>query len=1016
MKPATLMPDTPPASLDELRRHISAMAFVDEAEAVKDLLNHTTPYRTLWPSIHARAALLVDKLRNEGLGLSVEAFLQEYGLSSKEGVAVMCLAEALLRIPDRETANRLIESTFDGAQWEKHIGKSDSLYVNASSWGLLLTGKIMDFGDDEKHGAGALIRRLVHGTTEPVIREALKSAMRLIASQFVMGETIKETLKKAPSLQKKGYRFSYDMLGEGARSAAQAQRYFESYQQAIAAIAASLGKEKPSLYEAPSISIKLTALHPRYHLVKRERVMHELLPRLKTLVTQAMHAGICVAIDAEEATRLDLELELFEALFTAPEFSAYHGIGFVLQAYQKRAIHVIDFLAALTESTTKRIPIRLVKGAYWDSELKAAQLAGLEGYPVFTVKAHSDLSYLACAQKLLAQPQHFYPQFATHNALTVAAIEAIAQDKEYEFQKLYGMGDKLYESVTPAHPCRIYAPVGEHRDLLAYLIRRLLENGANSSFIHLLMNKHIGIDTILGNPIEESQRLLGQSTIALPDAIYGHDRRNSCGYDLGNLRQLEQLQQALAPYVQKMPAAPKDHSAQQVSDMLAAAQSAYGSWQHRSADERATMLERAADLLCEHEMELMGLCIREGGKTIPDAIAEIREAVDFCRYYAARTRELFAPRLLVGPTGESNSYHLHGRGVFVCISPWNFPLAIFVGQVAAALAAGNCVIAKPAEQTPAIAARAVGLMHEAGIPSDVLQLACGAGETVGHQLVSDARIAGVAFTGSTAVAKLIQRTLANNSGPIVPLIAETGGQNAMIIDSTALIEQAVDDMIHSAFGSAGQRCSALRVALVHADIADDLLTLLSGAMDELLLGDPANPATDMGPVIDEEAASALNTHIARMKTEAKLVHTVASPALPALGKPFVPPHVFELSSLRQLTHEVFGPVLHVLRYKPSQLDGLLADLNATGYGLTFGVHSRIPAFYDEVCSKVRAGNCYINRGMTGATVGVQPFGGDGLSGTGPKAGGPFTLLRYASERVITNNTAAIGGNIELLMR
>lgn len=1003
------------ASLETLRHDISSKAFADEATCMETLLEATRPYEALWPAIHDRAYRLIETLRAEGLGVSVEAFLQEYGLSSKEGVAVMCLAEALLRIPDSETANRLIDTTFDGTEWNRHLGQSDSLYVNASSWGLLLTGKMLQFGDESKQGVSALLGKLVHSASEPVIRTSLKAAMRLIASQFVMGETIESALKKAPASEKKGYRFSYDMLGEGARSALQAERYFESYLKAISAIGAALPKSPPSIFERPSISIKLTALHPRYSLAKRARVIQELLPRLKELVRHAMGAGICVAIDAEESTRLDIELELYEILFTDPEFSDYEGIGFVLQAYQKRAFYVIDFLQALAERTGKKMPLRLVKGAYWDSEVKAAHLAGLPNYPVFTVKAHSDVSYLACANKILQLPACFYPQFATHNALSVAAIEAIAGSTPYEFQKLFGMGNKLYESVTQDHACRIYAPIGEHQDLLAYLIRRLLENGANSSFIHLLMDKNIPIETVLGNPIEISKTMSLSKTLPLPDALYGDDRPNSAGYDLGNYEHLSALLARIEPHL-GLPAHMAEHTHAQANTAIASCHAAYETWRHVDAPARAQMLRKTADLLQEHEAEILGLCIREGGKTIPDAIAELREAIDFCRYYAARACELFSPRLLAGPTGESNEYHLHGRGVFACISPWNFPLAIFLGQVTAALAAGNCVIAKPAEQTPAIAALAVRLLHEAGFPADVVQLLHGAGETIGAAIVADERIAGVAFTGSTSVAKIIQRALAERAGPIVPLIAETGGQNAMIVDSTALIEQAVDDIVHSAFGSAGQRCSALRVLLVHADIADGLIELLKGAMAELTLGDPAQPETDIGPVIDGQAKAMLEAHINRMKQEATLLFACATPVASALSQPFVAPHAFEISSLALLQGEVFGPVLHVLRYIPDQLPGLISGLNATGYGLTFGIHTRIPSFASEMCGQIRAGNCYINRGMTGATVGVQPFGGDGLSGTGPKAGGPYTLLRYASERSISTNTAAIGGNIELLMR
>lgn len=999
--------------LDDMLDEISQRAFADEVVCMEQLLAEMAPYEAVWGDIRNHAYTMIEKLRREGMGLSVEAFLQEYGLSSKEGVAVMCLAEALLRIPDRDTADRLIESTFDGADWEAHLGRSDSLFVNASSWGLLLTGKMLNFDKERKEGAGLLLSRLVHNTSEPVIREALRTAMRLVAAQFVLGETIEKSLKKAASFEKKGYCFSYDMLGEGARTATQAEQYFESYRRAIREVGKS-SKKDAALYERPSVSIKLTALHPRYEWVNRERVVAELLLKLKVLVSEARAARICVAIDAEEAARLDLELEVFRALFLDPEFANFSGIGFVLQAYQKRAIHVIDFLTALSQEAGKRMPIRLVKGAYWDSEIKLAQAEGLDDYPVFTVKAHSDISYMACARKLLSCPEHFFPQFATHNAITIASIIKVAGDVPFEFQRLYGMGEKLYEDLAGQYPCRIYAPIGEHKDLLAYLIRRLLENGANSSFVHLIMDKNIAIEELLEDPIAGVRDSGGRAAIVPPKYIYRDDRLNSCGISFGNRVQVTELYEALR-IPREIPEI-SDATLEQVDEAIAKADAASDGWDLMTASKRAELLEATADRLEANAGEAIYLCVKEAKKTVDDAVAELREAIDFCRYYAVQTRQLFSkPTVMDGPTGESNVLQLHGRGVFACISPWNFPLAIFLGQVTAALAAGNTVLAKPAEQTPAIAAFAVRMLHEAGVPDDVVQLVPGSGSEAGSALVKDERVAGVAFTGSTVTGKRIQRMLAERDGPIVPLVAETGGQNAMMVDSTALLEQVVDDVVHSAFGSAGQRCSALRVLYIHEDIADTFISLLDGAMQELQVGDSADFATDVGPVIDEEAQQRLVAHIEDMKQEAMLLATTPLKDEVAKVDSFVAPYAFEIQSIKQLAKEHFGPILHVIRYHPSKLDEVIADINATGFGLTFGIHSRIPVFYEAVCERVRAGNLYVNRGMTGATVGVQPFGGEGLSGTGPKAGSPYTLLRYATEKTVTVNTAAIGGNIELLI-
>ncbi len=1001
--------------MNNLLDKISGYALADETEAVAHLLSELGDVEAAYPSIYAEARASVERLRKEGLGLSVEAFLQEYGLSSKEGVSVMCLAEALLRIPDRKTADKLIDSTFDGANWNDHLGKSSSFFVNASSWGLLLTGKALDYGVSDDGEPEGVFGKLVHGVSEPVVRSSLKAAMKIVASQFVMGEDTKEALKKAKSFEKQGYMFSYDMLGEGARSAAQAERYYASYKKAIEDVAKS-AKSGGHLFEMPSVSIKLTALHPRYEMAQNERVMTELLPKVRELVLLAKSKNIAVSIDAEEASRLDIELELYAALFQDEALADYEGLGFVLQAYQKRAIHVIDFLGDLSRKTGKRMPVRLVKGAYWDTEIKMAQVEGLEGYPVFTTKAHSDVAYLACAKKMLDKPEQFYPQFATHNALTIAAVRHMAKgaggEQPYEFQRLHGMGEKLYESVVDAAPCRIYAPIGEHKDLLAYLIRRLLENGANSSFVHVMMDKNVSIDKVLRDPIAESRKS-DASMLKLPKNLYGNHRVNSMGFDTGYRTQLAQLEAGRTQWNADSWKQPRPTSIAALDGMMATAKTAQTAWDKRPVAERRAILENAADAMENASAELMTLLAHEAGKTIGDAIAEVREAVDFLRYYGAKATELFHPQNLDGPTGEQNIYQLQGRGVFVCVSPWNFPFAIFMGQVAAALVAGNGVMAKPAEQTPKIALRAVEMLHEADIPEELLQLVFGDGANVGAALVAHPDVAGVAFTGSTNTARHINRALAAKDGAIVPLIAETGGQNCMMVGSSALLEQAVDDIVYSAFGSAGQRCSALRVLYVHEAIADNLITLIKGAMDELKLGNPYDVSTDIGPVIDQGAYDMLQNHASKLDTAdwaQKLHRCHPSKDVPLLFEP----RLYEIDDINRLQGEVFGPILHVIRYKGTEEYQVIDKINSTGYGLTFGIHTRIPDFYEKVVEGAHVGNAYINRSMTGAVVGVQPFGGEGLSGTGPKAGGPYYLLRFASEKVISTNTAAIGGNIELL--
>lgn len=1019
--------------------HISAHSFTDETEAVNTLLESLESTHPLEARIKQRAKKLARALREDGSGNGVEAFLHEYGLDTSEGIAVMCLAEALLRIPDSETADRLIRDKFEGTEWEKHLGKSESLFVNASSWGLLLTGKVVNFSRDN---AQNILKKLVGRTGEPVIRESLRAAMRFMGHTFVMGETIDKAIKNAKPEAKQGYTFSYDMLGEGARTEAQARGYLKAYSNSIQAIGKAAGSK--DMFAADSISIKLSALHPRYWYAQKDRVMAELLPRLAGLMKEAKQVGIMVAIDAEEATRLDIELELYAALLEEPELKDWNGVGFVVQAYQKRAPYVIDYLIGLAKKHDITIPVRLVKGAYWDTEIKLAQVMGLAGYPVFTQKEHTDICYVACAQKMLEAGDALYPQFATHNARTVASIIEMAGEKPYEFQRLHGMGEKLHDMLVEQQiPSRVYAPVGRHKDLLAYLIRRLLENGANTSFVNLLMDQDITLDTLLANPadIARSKGCQPNHKIPLPKHIYG-DRTNSGGVDFGSRIQMEDLLASVASYGDKQWAAcptgaftaPSDLPKQEIFSPAALnecvgevteasdatvdaamkrASEAFPSWSNTPVEQRAAMLEKAADALEAQMDELLAMLAREAGKTLPDGVAEVREAADFCRYYALHATQLMQQDTLAGPTGESNDLHCYPRGVFVCISPWNFPLAIFAGQVVAALATGNCVLAKPAEQTPLIAQRMIDILHEAGVPKGAVQLLPGDGK-VGAAMTAHPDIAGVVFTGSGEVAQKINQTLAQRDGPIIPLIAETGGLNCMVVDSSALLETALDDIILSAFGSAGQRCSALRVLLVQDEIADEMITLIEGAMAELKLGRPGLLSTDVGPVIDKDAHAMLEAHIEKMKKDATFIAASKLTDEQKEAGHFIAPHAFEIDRLNMLEKEVFGPVLHVLRYKAGDFEKLPAMINATGYGLTFGVHSRIEDHAEFLSQRVRAGNIYINRSMIGATVGVQPFGGEGLSGTGPKAGGPHYLTRFITERTITNNTAAMGGNVTLL--
>ena len=975
-----------------------------EPECIADLLPAATMPPAQVAQAQALAAKLVQALRGKAAHGPVEGLMREYDLSSTEGVALLCLAEALLRIPDNATRDALIRDKISPGNWHAHVGQSPSIFVNAATWGLVVTGRLV--GTSNEAGLTAAITRLIARGGEGLIRAGVDMAMRMLGEQFVTGQTIAEALGNSVAMEKRGFGHSYDMLGEAATTAEDAARYLAAYEAAIHAI--GVHADRRGIYEGPGISVKLSALHPRYVRGQRGRVMAELLPRLRGLAVLARQYDIGLNIDAEEAERLDLSLDLLEALCNDPDLAGWNGIGFVVQAYQKRAPFVLDWIIDLARATSHRLMIRLVKGAYWDSEIKRAQVDGLEGFPVFTCKIHTDVSYLACARKLLAAPDAVFPQFATHNAYTLAAIHTMAGANfyagQYEFQCLHGMGENLYGEVVGRdklnRPCRIYAPVGSHETLLAYLVRRLLENGANSSFVNRINDPAVSIAELVADPVAQATGA-PHAKIAQPPALFGDARRNSAGLDLSNEQVLAELAATLARPLDwragsegtaravRNPAR-TDNVVGTVREIDAAAlgpavaRAAASDWgAHRAAD-RAACLLRAADLLEARRPALLGLIVREAGKSLANAVGEIREAVDFLRYYAGQASD----------AGQA-------RGPIACISPWNFPLAIFCGQVAAALAAGNPVLAKPAEETPLIAAQAVTILHDAGVPTDALQLLPGDG-AVGAALVADIRVQAVMFTGSTEVARLIQAQLAkrlDNSGQPVPLIAETGGQNALVVDSSALAEQVVADVLASAFDSAGQRCSALRVLCLQTDSADRVLDMLRGALAEFAVGNPDRLSNDIGPVISADAQAGITAHITRMRAAGKTVHQAALPADCAAGF-FVAPTIIEIDAINEIGREVFGPVLHVLRYRRDQLDRLLADIAGTGYGLTFGVHSRIDETIARVTARAPAGNIYVNRNLIGAVVGVQPFGGHGLSGTGPKAGGPLYLQRLRRGGVV----------------
>ncbi|WP_255355542.1 bifunctional proline dehydrogenase/L-glutamate gamma-semialdehyde dehydrogenase PutA [Caulobacter sp. Root1472] len=1015
----------------------------DEAAVIADLLAAQPLSGEDRAAVRAEAEALVRgarrSVRKQGV---VESFLQEFSLGTREGLALMCLAEALLRTPDDDTRDKLIAEKIGSADWASHLGGSDSLFVNASTWGLMLTGKIVEPDDQAQKDLPAFIKKIAGRLGEPVIRAAVGQAIRIMGEQFVLGRTIEAAIKRAAG---DGDICSFDMLGEGARTAADAARYEKAYADAIQTVGKLSNKAGPEA--GHGVSVKLSALTPRYEATQEARVWDELYPRVLRLAKIAAKHDLNFTIDAEEADRLALSLKLLDRLCREPELGAWTGLGLAVQAYQKRCPEVIARLTALSKETGRRLMVRLVKGAYWDSEIKRAQVAGRPDYPVYTTKPATDLSYLVCAKALIAAAPHLYAQFATHNAHTLAAVVRMSKNAgvKIEHQRLHGMGEALYKAADDLYDgvvLRAYAPVGGHEDLLPYLVRRLLENGANTSFVHALLDERVPVEKVVVDPITAVEAHPDRhAKIPTPIDVYGPRRRNSAGLDLStkadrdrlaaHVAELDKLTLSAGPLVggkltagaPPMPVqSPTDHGrvvgvvseAQlpQIDQAFRLARAAQPAWDQAGGPARAEVLRAMGDALEANIERLCAILSREAGKTLPDAIAEVREAVDFCRYYAKLAEEQFglAGEVLTGPVGETNSLRLAGRGVFVCISPWNFPLAIFTGQVAAALAAGNAVLAKPAEQTPLIAYEAVKLYHAAGLDHRLLALLPGRGETVGAALTAHEGLDGVAFTGGTDTAWRINQTLAQRQGPIVPFIAETGGLNGMFVDTTAQREQVIDDVILSAFGSAGQRCSALRLLFLPHDTADHVIEGLKGAMDALVLGDPAQAVTDVGPVIDADAKAALDQHLVRLNREAKVLHQLTAPETGT----FFAPVLAEIPTADFLEREVFGPVLHVVRYRPEDLEQVAGALAARRYGLTLGVHSRIESFAADVQRLVPAGNCYVNRSMTGAVVGVQPFGGEGLSGTGPKAGGPHALMRYAVERALSINITAQGGDPTLL--
>jgi RHH-type proline utilization regulon transcriptional repressor/proline dehydrogenase/delta 1-pyrroline-5-carboxylate dehydrogenase len=1018
----------------------------DEESVVRERISQARLDSAVLGEATATARALVKGVRSHKPS-GLDAFLQAYDLGSDEGVAMMCLAEALLRIPDAHTADELIADKLSGPDWADKLGQSESSFVNAATFSLLLTGKVLEGAQDRSDNWKAALGRAVGRLGEPVVRTAVREAMKILGRNFVFGRTIDEALRRAAPERSQGLSHSFDMLGEAARTIADAERYTKAYRDALDRIAK---EAKGGFAKSPGISVKLSALHPRYEWSHAEEAKAYIFPILQELAQKASKADVHLTIDAEEADRLELQMDMLEALLADDSLFAngWGGLGIAIQAYQKRALPLCEWTVAAARFHRRKLMVRLVKGAYWDTEIKAAQVAGLPDYPVFTRKVATDVSYLACAKVLLAATDAIYPAFATHNANTIAAVKALAGKTKFEFQRLHGMGEGLYEEVAklekaigdPQTPVRIYAPVGSHKELLAYLVRRLLENGANSSFVNRIADEHVGLDDLVRDPVADLEALQPKRNpkIVLPSDLFGPGRRNSAGVDLSDplvreplIRRLKKLEARRwtakpgqgtgegRPIV-----SPHDHritvgttfeaTAEEVDRMARAAHAAQGNWDALGGERRAQLLERAADLYEEHAEEFFSLCTREAGKTLVDAVLEVREAVDFLRFYASEARRQFTkPLHLPGPTGEQNELRLHGRGVIAAISPWNFPLAIFTGLVSAPLAAGNAVIAKPAGQTPLIGALAIELMHQAGIPKDVVQLAPGSGRVVGGTLTAHPLLAGVVFTGSTETARMINRTLAERDGPIIPFIAETGGQNAMIVDSSALPEQVARDVISSAFQSAGQRCSALRVLFVQEDVADGMIEMIAGAMEALTVGDPGDLRTDVGPVIDEAAKKVLEDHLKWLDKNAKKICRLKPPKESANGC-FVAPAFYEIQSLSQLNRENFGAILHVIRFAGDKLHKVVDDINRTGYGLTLGLQSRIDSTRDYVEQHAHVGNFYVNRNQIGAVVESQPFGGEGLSGTGPKAGGPHYVARFATERVTCIDTTAAGGNATLM--
>ena len=1005
-----------------LRQKIRDFYRIEEDQAV----DHILPLAEVGVAARSlaweRARQMVLRIRSEQQGKGgIDALLNEFSLSSEEGVVLMCLAEALLRVPDEETQDRLIRDKLAKGDWSSHLGHSDSLFVNASSWGLLVTGKMVNYSDVNNKEHFGVLKRTIGRLGEPVIRKSVQFAMKIMGKQFVMGRTIDEALSRAEDKMRKGYSYSFDMLGEGARTMKDAERYFENYVRAIHAIGKISEGRGP--IKSPGISVKLSAIHPRYEFSHKERVMAELVPKLKELAMLAKQYDIGFTVDAEEADRLDMSLDVFEAVFSDPDLGDWSGFGLAVQAYLKRAIFVVDWLRELTLKVDRKLMVRLVKGAYWDTEIKRTQQSGLGNYPVFTRKAATDVSYKACAMKLMEYRDTIYPQFATHNAYTAATILEVARGKNdgFEFQRLHGMGDSLYDQVVAEDKvqCRIYAPVGQHEDLLAYLVRRLLENGANSSFVNAIVDESKPVETLLPDPVEKMQSVksIANPQIVMPLNLFGAERQNSKGLDLTDINHLIPMKHNMdkwfdanrisldsVPPGSKPVKNPANHAEiigyithqdeAQMKALIDNAQAAFDGWSATPAVERGNLLRRVADILERHSDELIALCMKEAGKVAQDGVDEVREAVDFCRYYAVRAEEL------------AQDTRFESRGVVLCISPWNFPLAIFLGQVAAAMVTGNTVIAKPAEQTSLIALRALELMASVGMPSHVVQVVIARGSQVGKIIIPDERVKAVMFTGSTATGTQISQILAARGGEQIPLIAETGGQNCMIVDSTALPEQVVDDVISSGFQSAGQRCSALRVLFVQDEVADKVIKMLIGAMQELHVGDPSLLSTDIGPVIDQKALESLNSHVEYLKDKAELLYQCPIPEQTEAGHFFFAPRLYEIKNLAVLQDEVFGPCVHVIRFKGSEMDDVMRQINGTGFGLTMGIHSRIEERANELARESRAGNVYINRNMIGAVVGAQPFGGRGLSGTGPKAGGPNYLKRLVREKASPENVQA----------